>query len=118
MPADDHATARALGEVTSALEHVGQSVGSLERKIEAVAVEGRKDRGRTLEKMTELALEVRGVTERLSAHERSDAENFDRLEQCIEENTSDRGRLWRAVAGMSGAGGLGAILARLLGGVE
>jgi len=115
---EDLSTARALGEVTTALEHFGQSVGSLERKIETVAEEGRKNSGRTVEKISEPALDVRGVTERLAAHERSDAANFGRLEECIEDNTHDRGRLWRAVAGMSGAGGLGAFLAKFLDGAS
>lgn len=111
----DPETARALGEVTTALEHFGQSVTSLERKIETVSEEGRRDSGRTVEKISEVALDVRGITERLAAHERSDEENFDRLEDCVEANANDRGRLWRALAGMSGAGGLGAFVARILG---
>lgn len=133
----DLETTRALGQVTAALSHLETSVRDLSTKIEGVAADGREDRRELQEKLDGLQTDTRNrlhelrndllgtvitlgrdvtaLETGLENHVQNNREQFARLEDAVEASTHDRGKLWRAVAGMGSAGGLGALLARLVG---
>lgn len=133
----DPETTRALGELSTAVQFVGDSVRDLGTKIDTVATEGREDSKKMGERLDAHAADTRNrlhdvrndvqvavmALERnvasletgLAHHVQDDRRQFDRLEREISVSTSDRGKLWRMIAGMGGAGGVGAAIAKFFG---
>ena len=133
----DPDTTRALGEVTSELRLFGTLVRELATKVDDVAGDARQESREMGERVEAHALDTRnrlhdlrndlqgtvGVLGRdvtaletgFENHVVANREQFNRLEASVASSTADRGRIWRVIAGMGSAGGVGAALARLLG---
>ena len=132
----DPETTRALGQVTAALEHFGNSVRELSVKVDAVAAESRQESREFAQRLEAHALDTRNrlhdlrndlqgavmtlardvasVETQLDTHISTNKEHFLRLETEVDNSLSDRGRIWRALFGIGTAGGAGAALSRWL----
>jgi len=133
MPADAE-TSREIGEITSRLQALDDSVHRLESKVETSSEQSREEARRVYERVESHAREAADqarrsaeavaivdrkitlVTSELHAHTEHDGERFARQERQIEEAARDRGKWWRALVGVAGGGGLGAAIARWLDG--
>lgn len=112
MPADP--------ETLAALDRIADR---LEKKIDdrAEKADGQAQRlhqrmneidSKTTGAMQALALQLGSVSTELGAHTRHDDEVQARHEAAIKELEDDRGKVWRAVAGLGASGALGATVAK------
>jgi len=135
---DDAETTAALVKVSTSLEFFGNAVRDLSVKIDGVEETAREETREVYRRIDDHARESRaafdamreethvaiGRVEReltgfgtnLEHHAALDETRFDRVEKAISESSDDRGKLWRTVAGMTGASGIGAALAKFFGG--
>lgn len=121
MPADPE-TSHELGRLAQAVEGVTQSLGRLETRIENAWEDGRAETRRVYERVESHSREssaaisvidrkLTAQTAELHAHITHDDARFAQHEAAIAEARADRGKWWRALVGLSGAGGIGAAIA-------
>lgn len=121
MPADPE-TSREMGRLAQAVESVTTSLVRLEQRIETSWEDGRAETLRVYERIdaysreskdaiSSLDRKVSAQSAELHAHITHDDARFAQQDRAIEEASKDRGRWWKALLGVSGAGTLGAVVA-------